>query len=172
MNDKFFLKKSYLFFAVSIYIGMAYGIISLLLFLTVVRFQQTFLICSGIFLFITVLMVVSLKLNAAGLYIDGRKVYYKNGAVRTIDVNDIVGIKVIQAYGCGGKYRGFYPLTSKGAPLYTAVILKEIVPTMYDYAKGDLWFNAEFKDQIICSVIYDKNAIDFLKGLNSTIEII
>ena len=111
--------------------------------------------------------------NSIGLYINGMNVYYKNIAKRNININEIAGIKIIQSYGAGGKYRGFYPLKNrKGEMLYSAILLKTIFDEMYNYQQGDLWFNSNYKRQIICSVIYDKSTIDYLKILNPNIKII
>lgn len=45
------------------------------------------------------------------------------------------------------------------------------VTVMRAYSQGDLWFNQEYRDFVICSVIYEKNAIDYLKSINPNMEI-
>ena len=108
-----------------------------------------------------------------GRYIDNDIIYEKKIKAKNINVNKIKGIKVIQAYSVGGKYRGFYPIQdNNGNFLYTAILLKDITDEMRDFIKGDLWFNQTFKSEIITSSVYVQDAVEYLKLINPNIEII
>ena len=133
-----------------------------------------------LFELIIVLLVITLTLlflvrfyNSKGIYIENNKVYVKNTNKKSIDIEKIKGIKIIQSYSSGGKYRGFYPMQdNKGNFLYTAILLKDITDEMRDFNKGDLWFNQTFKNQIIASSVYVQEAVKYLKITNHNIEII
>ena len=43
---------------------------------------------------------------------------------------------------------------------------------MKHFNKGDLWFIQKFKQYIITWSVYSENAINYLKSLDDTIEII
>ena len=130
MNEKnFFIKKSHV--NTSAYIILGYiTIIAVILFAGFKSNELTneFIWASAIVLslstFITFLLVK--YCNSIGMYINGANIYYKNMRRRSINVSDIKGIKVIQAYSAGGK----------------------------------------------ASVVYDKDAVEYLKNLNPNIKMI
>ncbi len=69
--------------------------------------------------------------------------------------------------------RGFYPLKDKyGKQIYTAIFLKEIIPDMYKFKKGDLWFVQKYKKHILCRAVHDDKIVSGIKLLNHKIEII
>lgn len=172
MNNKYFLKKSHV--SMFTYIMVTY--ITMLVLLIIIALKHNEIIVSLAFVFVlsTFITLMASKYYAStGLYIDGTNVYYKNIITRNVAVSDIAGIKIIQAYSAVGKYRGFYSLkNNKGELLFSAILLKRIDDKIRRYQKGDMWFNANYRGQIICSVVYDKDAIDYLKYLNPNIMII
>lgn len=109
--------------------------------------------------------------DSMGLYIDGTDVCYKGMRRKEINIHDIAGVKVLQAYGASG-YKGIYPIKeSNGDKRYSAIFISELQDGMQSYSRGDLWFNQEYREFVICTVLYDKNAIDYLKSINPDIEV-
>ena len=171
MNNSYFLKKSHV--GITSHTIIIYIIIIVFVISKFIKDSELSMPLIFVVAFTTVITNVIVKYdNSIGLYINGMNIYYKNIKAREIDFNEIVGVKIIQAYSAG-KYRGFYPLKNqKGELLYSAIMLKSLTDEMCTYKKGDLWFNKDFKNYIICSVIYDKNAINYLKNINPNIKII
>ena len=98
--------------------------------------------------------------------------YYRNFKSTKINVEDIVGVKIIQAYSCS-ENKPFYPIkNAKGEMLYSAAFLRSVTEEMYHYKDGDLWFNREYRKHIICWTIYEQDAIDYLKDINPNIKVI
>lgn len=109
--------------------------------------------------------------ESMGVYINCTNVYYKKMRYKKVKVQDIAGVKVLRAYGASG-YKGIYPIKeSNGDKRYSAVFIRELQDGMQSYNRGDLWFNQEYRDFVICSVLYDKNAVDYLKSVNPDIEV-
>ena len=172
MKKEYFLKHSHLSITITIYIALSYIIITMLLCLVAIKFTRTifpYVLIVLLGLFTTLLLR---HINIMGLYINDTNIYYKNWKSHRIDIEEIAGVKVIQSYSTGGKYKGFYALTSENGPLYTAIILNEVLDTMHSFSKGDLWFNSKYKKQVICSVTYNKAAIEYLIKMNPSIRII
>lgn len=122
---------------------------------------------------ITAVAVILIRfICSIGLYIEGPTIYYKGLKKKWIDIYEIVGIKVEQAYGYH-TYKGLHPLkTPKGEFLYSAIFLNSLTDEMHTHHGGDLWFFQEFRKHTICLTIYKKEAIDYLKTLNPRIRII
>ena len=111
------------------------------------------------------------RVKSMGLYIDGADVYYKGMRRKEINIYDIAGVKVLQAYGAS-RYKGIYPIKeSNGDKRYSAIFIRGLQDGMQSYNRGDLWFNQEYREFVICSVLYDKNAVDYLKSINPDIEV-
>lgn len=107
----------------------------------------------------------------AGLYIVDTDVYYKGVRRKKFKIQHIAGVKVLKTYAAL-KHRGFYPIIeNNGDGRYFAIFLSEVKDVMRGYSQGDLWFNQEYRDFVICSGIYEKNAIDYLKSINPNMEI-
>ena len=173
MKHIFFLKKTHINSLISVYITLLYILIIVLIVAIALRYNEVSLGLVVVFISSTIAAFIAIKyFNSIGLYINDTNIRYKGILVRNISVDDIAGIKILPAYSAG-KYRGFYPLKDdKGNLLYAAIVLKTIDASMYNYQEGDLWFNSTYKKNIICSVTYDKDAVDYLKQINSKIEII
>ena len=151
MSNKFFLRKTHVNISFSV-IVVYITIVILLIFIAINHNK----IATGLVLIFIICTLITFLLvkyfSSIGLYINGKNIYYKNFKTQYINCNQISGIKIIASYGVGGKFRGFYPLKdSRGEFLYSAIILKAISDEMLDYQKGDLWFNENYKKQIICS---------------------
>ena len=172
MKKTYFLKKSH--FNISSYLIFGYFVLVVLFYFILFCNRNLFVEIISIFIVATLILFVSIKYyKNKGIYIVNDKVYYKNIKKYCINIEQIKGIKIIQSYGAGGKNRGFFPLKDKkGNDLYTAILLKDISDDMILFKKGDLWFNQRFKNQIIFSVVYSQEAIEYLKSLNSSMKII
>lgn len=171
MSNQYFLKKSHI--NISAYVILIYITMVIVLLMIGLRQAKVTIGLASTFVFSTAMALLLMKYyNSIGLYIDNMNVYYKGLRIQNIDITMIAGIKIIQSYSTG-KYRGFYPVKNrKEGCLYSAILLRSITDDMYNYQKGDLWFNADYKKQIICSVVYDKNAVDYLTGINFNIKIL
>ena len=120
---------------------------------------------------VIIAIFVCRHVDSMGLYIDGTDVCYKGMRRKEINVHDIAGVKVLQAYGASG-YKGIYPIKeSNGDKRYSAIFIRELQDGMQSYSRGDLWFNQEYREFVICSVLYDQNAIDYLKSINPDMEV-
>lgn len=97
--------------------------------------------------------------------------YYKDWRERSIDVQEIVGIKIMQAYRHAHLCR--IPLTDRqGNPLFTIILLRSLDKNMYTHRVDDVYFREEFRRHVICYAVYDKEAVEYLLYLNPNIEII
>lgn len=106
-----------------------------------------------------------------GLYIQQGRVYYKDWRERSIDVQEIVGIKIMQAYRHAHLCCG--PLTDRqGDPLFMIILLRSLDDEMYTHRVDDVYFREEFRQHVICYAVYDKEAVEYLLYLNPNIEII
>lgn len=171
MNKSFFLKKSYA--SVIPHTIIAYVLVITFVVFKIARDKEMSVTSVFSILFFTIVLILIIKYdNSTGLYIKGINIYYRNFKSNEISVEDIAGVKIIQAYSVG-KYKTFYPIKNKrGEMLYSVFFLKSLTEEMYPYKKGDLWFNKEFKEHIICSTVYEQNVIDYLKDINPDIKII
>lgn len=171
MNKSFFLKKSYV--SVIPHTIIAYVlVIAFVVFKTVIDKERYVTSVFSILILTIIVILIIRHDNATGLYIKGKNIYYKNFKLNEISAEDIAGVKIIQAYSVS-KYKTFYPIKNRrGEMLYSAFFLKTLSEEMYSYKKGDLWFNKEFKNYIICSTVYEQNVIDYLKDINPSIKII
>lgn len=69
-------------------------------------------------------------------------------------------------------WMGYNPIKeSNGDKRYSAIFIRGLQDGMQSYNRGDLWFNQEYRDFVICFVLYDKNAVDYLKSVNPDIEV-
>lgn len=171
MNNSYFLKKSHV--SITPHVIIVYVLIIAFGIFKLVKDSQFSVVLFLVIAFSTVIVSLIIKYeHSVGLYINGMNVYYKNLKTREIDINNICGVKIIQSYSVD-KYKPFYPLKNhRGEFLYSAIILKSLTEEMVGYTKGDLWFVNDFKKHIICWVVYEKNAIDYLKDINPNIKII
>lgn len=171
MDKSFFLKKSY--DSVIPHTIIAYVLVIAFVVFKIVRDKEMSVTSLLSILFFTAVLILVIKHDiSTGLYIKGINMYYRNFKSTKIYVEDIAGVKIIQAYSVS-KYKTFYPIkNTKGEVLYSAFFLRSLTEEMYHYKKGDLWFNNEYKKHIICSTVYEQNAIDYLKNINPNIKII
>jgi len=169
MDNSYFLKKSHL--GIIQHIIAIYIIFGILLVTAWLRSEDVRLVI--VLIVITATASVTLQHEkSSGLYISGTTLIYKNVQRKNIDVLNIAGIKVMPAYGTT-KYTGFSQLKdSNGNALYSAIFLKVVTNEMRLFQKGDIWFKSTYKKQILCSTIYERSAIDYLKILNPNIELL
>lgn len=168
MNKKFFLKKTHR--DISIYLLSFYAIflmVSFLFFISFNVFKFTVVLIVMVFSFCMFLCIKVCRSN--GLYINDKSLYYKCIGKTYINLDRIVGIKIMPAY-TSGKYRNFYQMkNSNGELLYSVALLHTLSSKMYNFEKGDLWFNKAFQKCIICTVTYNKEAMEYLKGIKPNI---
>lgn len=129
---------------------------------------------SFIFLGIVLLLFIYIiKLfGSFGIYIIENKVFYKRFKKKQIDVNSIIGIKVIKSEIQTDLAWSPIDLKDKqGNRLYSAIYLSKIDSHMKNYPYGDIEFIRKYKNDIIMYSIYDKVMIDYLKQINDKIEI-
>ena len=171
MNNSFFLKNSYV--SVIPHTIIAYLLVISFIVFKIAKGKELSVESVFSIVFFTVVLILIIKYdNSTGLYIKGIDIYYKNLKSNKISIHDIVGVKIIQAYSVG-KYQTFYPIKNKrGEVIYSAFFLKSLTEEMFSYKKGDLWFNKDFKNHIICSTVYEQNAINYLKDTNPGIKVI
>lgn len=106
-----------------------------------------------------------------GLYIQQGQVYYKAWRECSIDVQEIVGIKIMQEY-VKAAY-GYSPVTDlRGNPLFSITLLRSLDGEMYTFDENDVYFRQKFRRDVICYAVYDKEAVEYLLYLNPNIEII
>lgn len=170
---KFFLKKSHTnlsFIPHSIVLSMMIFVFIIVL---LIKNNELPMFLTAIFVISIIVTYLIYRSEATtGLYINDASVFYKSCIKKiNINVNEIAGIKILPSYGWK-QYGGYYRLKdSDKRLLYSAFILKELNDEIVAYERGDIWFINNFKDHIICSVIYEKNGIDFLKNMNPEIKI-
>ena len=165
---KIFLRKSHLPQSA----GVVFGVILLCGFITLlsnISLVEMLLMLLAVIIFACLLIG---NIHQAGLYIDGKNIYYKNFKKKQIDVNEIVAIKITRATSEGGKYSTGSNL--KGVDekqLYSMLFLKEYMEWWMPQQKdmSDCSFRTNFGEYIICSCIYDQSAIDYLLTLNPNI---
>ena len=110
-------------------------------------------------------------LRKFGLYIRQGEVYYKTLRERSIDVQEIAGIKIMQEYV--HTETGFYPQTDRhGNPLFSITLLRSLDGEMYTHDRDDITFRHKFWRHVIGYAVYDKEAVEYLLYLNPKIEII
>lgn len=107
-----------------------------------------------------------------GLYIWRGQVYYKTLREHRINLQEIAGIKIAQEY---------IPIVTKtptaltdshGKPLYSIAVLRSLREEMRAFNGSELAFHNQFRHDIICYAVYDKDAVEYLLHLNPNIEII
>ena len=172
MKTKFFLKKSHV--SVIGFLILAYITLFVLgIFIAINRNELFVHVCTFLFVFFIVILLIVNYYKTVGLYIVEEKIYYKNFRKKHINPREIKGVIIIRSYSAGGKYRGFYPLKdNNGNSLYTAIFIRNITQDMLHFEKGDLWFIQNFKQYILTWIIYSEAAINHLKSLEPNIEII
>ena len=170
MKTKFFLKQSYVRPEEPIW-GL-YAILSVICIGLAYRFDAY--IKGGIF--ILVLTFISNKfvkeLKSYGLYIDEGTLYYEGLKSMYIKPEEIAAIKVNQAYRKMAK-GGSIPFEGKnGEVLYTISLLKSVDEDVERFSDGDIRFQEKHWKKIICTVVFDREAINCIKSLNSEIRIL
>lgn len=167
MKNEYFLMRSY---ALPVLIAFLYAVLAAILILGIsvldasVFFFQFFILTAVL----GTLFHISKK---AGLYICKKDVCYKMLRKRSIDVQKIVGIKIIRSYAY---LRPIYcPLTDlRRNPLFTVILLCSVQEEMNSFNKSDMEFMQTFHRDVICYAVYDKEAVEYLLHLNPSIEII
>ena len=107
-----------------------------------------------------------------GLYIDGKDVTIKRAfTAKKIDPRDIVAIKILQAY-YETRLTSGPVIGENGAPEFTAYLLKSVSNDMCRFQGRDTRFFRMYDKHIICTIVSDLEAIEYLKTLNPRIRII
>ena len=89
-----------------------------------------------------------------------------------IKPEEIAAIKVNQAYRKMAK-GGSIPFEGKnGEVLYTISLLKSVDEDVERFSDGDIRFQEKHWKKIICTVVFDREAINCIKSLNSEIRIL
>lgn len=170
MKNIYFLHKKHI--SVTPFLVFTYIIACVLVFAVMMRGGNA--VAIGILSILTLITAVLVKYDKSiGVYIDDKQICYRGVKKKYYNIGDIKGIKIIKSYSAGGKYRGFYELKDKnGDFLYTTFFLKQVNDEIKAYEKGDLWFAQEFKKQILCSSVYDKDAIKYIQEENPNIIVV
>ena len=136
--------------------------------------EKTRLIISIFLIFLFMLLLYLSKLfKGFGIYINDNKVYYKTLSRKEIDINSIVGIKIIKSEGqVNIAWSSFDIKDKEGKNLYSMMFLSNFENEMEKYPYGDLEFMRKYKKSIIMYSIYDERLIEFLKEHISTFKII
>lgn len=130
----------------------------------------------GVLIFVVLATLITvplcIRIPSMGLYIDGKDVTIKRAfTAKKIDPRDIVAIKILQAYYemrlSSGPVFG-----ANGAPEYTAYLLKSVTNDMCRFRGRDTRFFRMYDKHIICTIVSDLEAIEYLKTLNPRIRII
>ena len=125
-----------------------------------------------IFLF-SLLLYLSKLFEGFGIYINDNKVYYKTLSRKEIDINSIVGIKIIKAEGqVNIAWSSFDIKDKEGKKLYSMMFLSKIEEGMKEYQYGDLEFKRRYGKSITMQSVYDKRLIDYFKEHSISLEIL
>ncbi len=125
-----------------------------------------------IFLFL-LLLYLSKVFERFGIYINDNKVYYKTLVRKEIDINSIVGIKIIKAKGqVNIAWSSFDIKDKEGKNLYSMMFLTTIEEGMKEYQYGDLEFKRRYGKSIIMQSVYDERLIDYFKEHLISLEIL
>lgn len=136
--------------------------------------EKTRLIISIFLIFLFLLLLYLSKLfEGFGIYINDNKVYYKTLSRKEININSIVGIKIIKAEGqVNIAWSSFDIKDKEGKNLYSMMFLSRIEDGMKDYQYGDLEFKRKYGKSIIMQSVYDKRLIDYFKEHLISFEIL
>lgn len=136
--------------------------------------EKTRLIISIFLIFLFLLLLYLSKLfEGFGIYINDNKVYYKTLVRKEIDINSVVGIKVIKAEGqVNIAWSSFDMKDKEGKNLYSMMFLSKIEEDMKEYQYGDLEFKRDYRESIIMQSVYDKRLIDYFKEHLISFEIL
>lgn len=136
--------------------------------------EKTRLIISIFLIFLFLLLLYLSKLfEGFGIYINDNKVYYKTLSRKEIDINSIVGIKIIKAEGqVNIAWSSFDIKDKEGKNLYSMMFLSKIEEGMKEYQYGDLEFKRRYGKSIIMQSVYDEKIIDYFKEHLISLEIL
>lgn len=111
--------------------------------------------------------------NGFGVYINDDKVYYKTLKRKEVDINSIVGIKIIKAEGqVNIAWSSFDMKDKEGKVLYSMMFLSNMEKGMKEYPYGDLEFKRRYRKSIIMQSVYDKNLIEYFKEHLISLEVL
>ena len=127
--------------------------------------EKTRLAMSIFLIFLSLLLLYLSKLfEGFGIYINNDKVYYKTLVRKKIDINSIVGLKIIKSEGqVNIAWSSFDMKDKEGKNLYSMIFLSRIEEGMKEYHYGDLEFKRDYRKSIIMQSVYDKRLIDYFK---------
>ena len=121
------------------------------------------------------LIIIWLRMGVkSGLHIEDNYVFYKFFSKKEIDISSIAAIKICQVYRLGGRFMGYYPMKNEnGEIVYSMFLMSKIDEKMINHDFNNVDFKSEYRGcYIICEVIYDREAANYLKTLNPNIKII
>lgn len=125
-----------------------------------------------VFLGITLILIIYLTklFESFGIYLCNDKIYYKTIKTREIDVNKIVGIKIIKSEAkVNIAYPPFTLKDNNGKTLYSMIFLSKIEDEMKNYPYGDIEFLREYKKNVIMYSIYDKEMTEYFQEHKGTV---
>ncbi len=136
--------------------------------------EKTRLIMSMFLIVIFLLLLYLSKLfEGFGIYINDNKLYYQTLSRKEIDINSIVGIKIIKAEGqVNIAWSSFDIKDKEGKNLYSMMFLSKIEEGMKEYQYGDLEFKRRYGKSIIMQSVYDEKIIDYFKEHLISFEIL
>lgn len=107
----------------------------------------------------------------AGMYIEGKDIYYKykNSKIK-IALDEIKGIKILRSQNKTGIFR-HYLYGRYNKYLYSCVFVRNINSEITSYKEGDMRFVKEFSDDSVCVTVYDEELIKYIKALKPEVVI-
>lgn len=124
-------------------------------------------------IFLFLLLYLSNLFDGFGIYINDDKVYYKTLKRKEVDINSIVGIKIIKAEGqVNVAWSSFDMKDKEGKNLYSMMFLSRIEKDMKEYPYGDLEFKRRYRQSIIMQSVYDERLFDYFKEHLISLEIL
>lgn len=147
--------------------------ISFPMFLLVYKHRETLSICSLInIVSVCLLYLLCRARRNSGIYIDTDKIYYRAFFIKKeILPSDIAGIKIIRSC-IEGIYLSHELKDADKKQLYNIILLNTVVSGMYNYDASDLYFQRRYRKYVLCSVIYDKELVEYIEELNPNIIIL
>ena len=124
-------------------------------------------------IFLFLLLYLSNLFDGFGIYINDDKVYYKTIKRKEVDINSIVGIKIIKSEGqVNIAWSSFDMKDKEGKNLYSIMFLSRIEDGMKEYPYGDLEFKRDYRKSIVMQSVYDEKLIDYFKEHLISLEVL
>ena len=158
-----------------IYIPPLFGIFLAILIIAFAIWYKSWifiLIGSPLIVLGPIFMYIAKLSNDTRFCIDGSSVYVKGLGEKSIDPQNIKGIKIMQMCSDGpNEDRIIFHRYKDGTPMYLMILLREITLEMYNYKQNEYMFGSSFGEYIIEEVQFDPEAVKYLKTLNPDIKV-